>query len=116
LRHKGEQRVRFGNDGKGLMMRKAIIGRPSLAALTLMATVEPAWAEAKPVSIEGNAWVAILLALVFIFVVYLVIIGSLGVERRDAQLGRREDHEHGWFGHPGKPRDDDDNGSSNGNS
>ncbi len=98
------------------MAHRTSFGKPGIAALAFLATVEPAWAEAKPVSIEGNAWVAVLLVLGFIFVVYLVIVGSLGVERRDAQLGRREDHEHGWFGHPGKPRDDDDNGSSNGNS
>ena len=85
-----------------------IVEKIEVAAIAMLATAQTALAEAKPVSIEGNAWVAVLLILGFVAVIYFVIIGSLGVERRDARLGRRDDREHGWFGYSGKTRDDRD--------
>ena len=90
-----------------------IVEKVEVAAIAMLATAQTALAEAKPGSIEGNAWVAVLLILGFVAVIYFVIIGSLGVERRDARLGRRDDREHGWFGHSGKTRDDRD-GSADG--
>lgn len=90
---------------------RTIVEKVEIAAVAMLATVETAMAEAKPVSIEGNAWVAVLLIVGFVAVIYFVIIGSLGVEKRDARLGRRDDHEHGWFGFSEKPRNDRDDSS-----
>ncbi len=90
---------------------KTLVEKAEIAVVAMLATVQTAMAEAKPVSIEGNAWVAVLLIVGFVAVIYFVIIGSLGVERRDARLGRRDDHEHGWFGFSERPRSDRDDNS-----
>jgi|GEM_PF-3646390 len=99
------------------MAFRNIIEKLELAAVALFAMVEPAAAEAKPVSIEGNGWVAVLIILFFVAVIYLLVIGPLKIEERDARLRRSGDGgEHGWFGTSGHHHkdDDDDGGNSNG--
>lgn len=74
-----------------------------------LALVEPAAAKAKPVSIEGNGWVALLVILFFVAVIYFLVIGPLKIEERDARLRRSGDGgEHGWFGTSGHHHHDDD--------
>lgn len=98
------------------MVLRSIIEKLELAAVALFAMVEPAAAEAKPVSIEGNGWVAVLIILFFVAVIYLLVIGPLKIEERDARLRRSGDGgEHGWFGTSGHHHHDDDDGDSGGN-
>jgi len=96
------------------MVFRNIIEKLELAALTLFAMAGPAAAEAKPVSIEGNGWVAVLIILFFVAVIYLLVIGPLKIEERDARLRRSGDGgEHGWFGTSGHHHKDDDEGDGN---
>lgn len=98
------------------MAFRNIIEKLELAAFALFAMAGPAAAEAKPVSIEGNGWVAVLIILFFVAVIYLLVIGPLKIEERDARLRRSGDGgEHGWFGTSGHHhKDDEDGGNSSG--
>ena len=60
--------------------------------------------------------VAVLIILFFVAVIYLLVIGPLKIEERDARLRRSGDGgEHGWFGTSGHHhKDDEDGGNSNG--
>jgi hypothetical protein len=85
----------------------------------LATSVALAHADAQTPTISGNGWVALAIIAVFVGGIWLLIMGALHVERRDATLGRgRRDRDrgHGWFGF----YDDDDdapdgNGHGNGN-
>ena len=95
------------------MLIRNIIEKAEIAAGAFVAFTEPAWAmDAHPVTIEGNAWVAIFVILFFVAVIYLLIIGSMQAEERDGRLGRYGgSNDHGWFAPPGHGHDDD--GSDN---
>jgi hypothetical protein len=97
------------------MLIRNIIEKAELAAAALLGTTSTAWAiDAQPVSIDGNAWVAIFIILFFVAVIYLLIIGSMQAEERDGRLGRYGgSSERGWFAPPG--RNDDDDGPDNSN-
>jgi hypothetical protein len=100
------------------MLIRNIIEKAEIAAGALLAMTEPAWAvDAHPVTIEGNGWVAILIILFFVAVIYLLIIGSMQAEERDGRLGRYGgSNDHGWFAPPGHGHgNDDDDGSDNSN-
>jgi hypothetical protein len=77
------------------------------SATAYFASAGIADANAHPLSITGNGWVAILILLGFVAVIYFVIIGSLKVEERDARLGRKDDTTKGWFGMHDDDSDDD---------
>jgi hypothetical protein len=98
------------------MIFRSTLEKLELAAVALIAMVEPAAAEAKPVSIHGNGWVAVMILLVFVAVIYFLVIGPLKIEERDARLRRRaDDGEHGWFGTSGHTHHGDDDDESNSN-
>jgi len=98
------------------MLIRNIIEKAEFAAAAVVGTTGPAWAiDAQPVTIEGNAWVAIFIILFFVAVIYFLIIGSMQAEERDGRLRRYGGSgEHGWFGAPGHS-DDDDDGPDNSN-
>ena len=79
--------------------------------IALAASLALAHAEAQTPTISGNGWVALAVIAVFVSVIWLLIMGALHVERRDAALGRR-DRNQGWFGFT---FDDDDGPDGNGN-
>ena len=87
-----------------------------LSAGAFLAAVEPADAHAHPLSIDGNGWVVLLIIFGFVAVIYMLIIGSLKVEERDARLGRREDGSKGWIGVHRDSDDDDGHHSMDGHS
>ena len=96
------------------MAFRNIVEKLELAGVALFATVETAAAKAKPVSIEGNGWVAVLIIVCFVAVIYLLVIGPLKIEERDARLRRSGDGgEHGWFGTSGHHHKDDDDDGGN---
>lgn len=99
------------------MLIRNIIEKAEIAAGAIVALTEPAWAmDAQPVTIEGNAWVAIFVILFFVAVIYFLIIGSMQAEERDGRLGRYGGSgDHGWFGAPGRSEDDDDGPDSSNN-
>lgn len=80
----------------------------SVSATAFLASSGTADAHVHALSISGNGWVAILLILGFVAVIYFLIIGSLRVEERDARLGRKSDGTKGWFGMHSDDSDDDD--------
>jgi len=97
------------------MLIRNIIAKAEIAAGALVGMTGPVWAaDAQPVTIEGNAWVAIFIILFVVGVIYFLIIGSMQAEERDGRLGRYGGgHDHGWFGAPGRSDDDDDPDGSN---
>jgi hypothetical protein len=97
------------------MLSRNIIEKAELAAAAFVGMTSPAWAiDAQPVSIDGNAWVAIFIILFFVAVIYLLIIGSMQAEERDGRLGRYGgSNDNGWFAPPGRKDDDDGAGNSN---
>ena len=81
----------------------------ALAAFVLfLAVSSTADADGRALSISGDGWVAILVALGFVAIIYFVIIGVLKVEERDARLGKHGDETKGWFGTHRDDGDDDD--------
>lgn len=68
------------------------------ATLVLVAAPSVAGAIAQTPTISGNVWVAYAIIAVLVVTIYLVIMGALGVERRDARLGRASRRDDGWFG------------------
>lgn len=91
------------------MLIRNIIEKAEIATGAFFALAGPARADAHPLTIEGNGWVAIFILLFFVAVIYLLIIGSMQAEERDARLGRYGGgHDHGWFGMSGRGNDDDD--------
>lgn len=76
------------------------------AAAALSAAPSYATVVAQTPTISGNGWVALGIIGAFVGTIYLLIMGALHVERRDARLGRRT-HDDGWFGII-RTRDDDD--------
>lgn len=99
------------------MLIRNIVEKAELAAGSFVALSGVARADAQPLTIEGNGWVAIAIILFFVAVIYLLIIGSMQAEERDGRLGRYGGgHEHGWFGVPGRSDDDDDGPDGPGNS
>jgi hypothetical protein len=90
----------------------------SVAAAALLASspVRASAIVASTPTISGNGWVALGLLTAFAGVVYMLIMGALHVERRDARLGRHVDRdEHGWFGVGSRNDDDDHPGDGSGN-
>lgn len=87
-----------------------------VSAGAFLAAVEPADANAHPLSISGNGWVALLVIFVFVAVIFFLIIGSLKVEERDARLGRRDNGTKGWIGMHRDGDDDDGHHSVDGHS
>ena len=101
------------------MLIRNIVEKAELAAGAFVTLSGSARADAQPLTIEGNGWVAIAIILFFVAVIYLLIIGSMQAEERDGRLGRNGGgHEHGWFGAPGRSDGDHDgsDGPSNSNS
>ena len=66
------------------------------AAAVFLAMPNVAFAIARTPTISGNAWVALGIIGFFIGTIYMLIMGALHVERRDADL-RRSDHSAGGF-------------------
>ena len=60
-------------------------------AATVAASPALAAATAQTPSISGNVWVAVAIVGVLVAIVVLVMIGSFGLEKRDAKLGRHDD-------------------------
>lgn len=87
-------------------------------ATASMLTAAPGYASiiARNPTISGNGWVALGIIGLFVGTIYMLIMGAMHVERRDASLGRRANDD-GWFGIVER-RDDDDSsdGHQNGNS
>ena len=98
------------------MLIRNIIEKAEIAAGAFFAFSGPARADAHPLTIEGNGWVAIFILLFFVAVIYLLIIGSMQAEERDGRLGRYGGGDHGWFGVSGRGDDDDDGPDGSGNS
>ena len=69
-----------------------------------------------PLSISGNGWVVLLIIFGFVAVIYMLIIGSLKVEERDARLGRRDEGTKGWISARRDSDDDDGHHSMDGHS
>ena len=70
-----------------------------LAALVAIWAASPALAApiAQNPTISGNIWVAIAIVGVLIAIIFLIALGSFGLEKRDAKLGRRKDDDgSGW--------------------
>jgi hypothetical protein len=82
----------------------------------LLAASGVANAVARTPTITGNGWVALLVIAVVVGTIYLLIMGTLHVEKRDAGLygGRRARDEGGWFGifHGGDGGDGGDGGGN----
>lgn len=76
------------------------------AASALSAAPSYASIIARTPTISGNGWVALGIISAFVGTIYLLIMGALHVERRDARLGRRA-HDDGWFGVVRTTDDDD---------
>ena len=77
------------------------------AAVVTALSATPALAVAQTPSISGNAWVALALLAALIAMIVLTVVVSIGLQRRDARLGRGDDSGFSLFG-----GDDDDAGSS----
>lgn len=80
-------------------------------AAALLAASGIANAVARTPTITGNSWVALLVIAVLVGTIYVLIMGTLHVEKRDARLGgggrRRGDD--GWFGiFPSSPDEEED--------
>lgn len=77
----------------------------------------PSYAEivAQTPSISGNGWVALGIISAVVATIYLLIMGVLHVERRDARLGRRANDD-GWFGVVNHDDDDPPDFHQHGNS
>jgi hypothetical protein len=67
------------------------------AAATFFLTSTAALAEARTPTISGNGWVALMIIIGAIAIIYFFIMGALGLESRDARMGRRKQDD-GWFG------------------
>lgn len=81
--------------------------------VALGASLALAHAEAQTPTISGNGWVALAIIAFVVGGIWLLIMGVLHVERRDATLGRgRRGNGHGWFGFYD---DDGPDGNGNGN-
>jgi len=79
------------------------------AAAQLAAMPAAAQAIARTPTISGNVWVAYAIIGVLVATIYLLIMGALHVERRDARLGRSSRRDDGWFGpFPWSSPDDED--------
>jgi len=78
------------------------------SAAAFFASTGTADANVHPLSISGNGWVAILILVGFVAVIYFLIIGTLKVEERDARMGRKDETTKGWFGMHTDDSDDDD--------
>jgi hypothetical protein len=96
------------------------IHRISVAVAAMALSAFPSAADAQTPTISGNGWVALAIIGGFVAIIYFTVMGALHVERRDATLGRRGGHDHGWFGAVPLRDDDEDgpdiqNGSGNGN-
>jgi hypothetical protein len=68
------------------------------AATAWLMAPSSAQAIARTPTISGNVWVAYAIIAVLVITIYLLIMGALGVERRDARLGRPSRRDDGWFG------------------
>ncbi len=90
-------------------MASGLIRWASLPASTVLISVpSAAQAVARTPTISGNVWVAYAIIAVLIATIYLLIMGTLHVERRDARLGRSR-RDDGWFGiFPTGTADDED--------
>lgn len=70
---------------------------PIAAAFLAMPNTALALAIARTPTISGNGWVALGILGFFIGTIYMLIMGALHVERRDAALHRSDGHG-GFFG------------------
>jgi hypothetical protein len=78
------------------------------ASVALLGSNGVANATARTPSISGNGWVALGIIAFLVWAVYLLIMGALHLERRDARLGRTSRRDGGgWFG-AFPARDDED--------
>jgi hypothetical protein len=66
-------------------------------AVTLTTPAIALAATARTPTIEGHVWVAFVIIGVLVATIFLLIMGALHVERRDAAIGRRGRND-GWFG------------------
>ena len=79
------------------------------AMIVLIFAEDAANAVARTPTITGNAWVALLIIAVLVVTIYMLIMGTLHVEKRDARLGGRRRTDDGWFGiFPSGAGDDED--------
>ena len=79
--------------GSLLWQRALAVGMASI----LGAAPSSAVIVAHTPTISGNGWVALGIISAFVGTIYMLIMGVLHVERRDAWLGRRTQDD-GWFG------------------
>jgi len=80
---------------------------PAATALVAMPSVADAVAQTPTIS--GNVWVAYAIIAALVVTIYLLIMGALHVERRDARLSRPSRRDDGWFGiFPMSSPDDED--------
>ena len=63
-----------------------------------LASPNIAFAIARTPSISGNSWVALGIIGFFVGTIYMLIMGALHVERRDAELRRSDQNAGGFFG------------------
>lgn len=95
-------------EGVPAMKFSEFVLEAAASSVAFLASAGTADANVHPLSITGNGWIAILLLLGFVAVIYGVIIGALKAEERDARLGRRDETNKGWFGPLYDDSDDDD--------
>ena len=73
--------------------------RTIAASILFLLAATTASADARTPTISGNGWVALLIILGAVAIIYFLIIGALSIETRDARLGRsRSKQDDGWFG------------------
>jgi len=83
-------------------------GASAAAVAVLLATAGAAHAVARTPTISGNGWVGLLIIGVLVGTLYMLIMGALHVERRDARLGRARRNS-GWYGiFPAQSPDEED--------
>lgn len=80
---------------------------PVTAAFAAFPAAAFAQATAQTPTITGNAWVAYGIIGLFVGTIYVLIMGVLHVERRDAWLGRESRDSGGFFGFVSHDDDDD---------
>jgi len=89
-------------------LRRRLAAGFLIASLVVLPAAAAAASIAKTPTISGNAWVALVVIAVLVGTIFLLIMGALQVERRDAAFGRGRRHNNGWYGiFPAAPYDDD---------
>jgi hypothetical protein len=106
--HAIKAKVDEREEGVPAMKFSEFVLEAAASSIAFLASAGTADANVHPLSISGNGWIAVLLLLGFVAVIYLVIIGALKAEERDARLGRKDETTKGWFGMHTDDSDDDD--------